>query len=188
MRRPLFIILSLHIFCISLFSREKCLEVNSLPVFTVIDKEVSAILDSFIIETQKCRDHYPSVSFIMYIDLYDNDDIPFGLGLELRKQEQSSDSIILYKHPNCRQVLVSHNDHLFQTIICKRPDFDNKIQPPNAILKKTETKQRVYYKEPSLDYFRENPVKGEIDYESQLLGWLYDYCHGQWIEAIKISF
>ena len=124
----------------------------------------------------------------MYIDSYDNDDISFGLGLELRKQEQSSDSIILYKHPNCRQVLVSHNNHLFQTIICKRPDFDNKVQPPNAILKKTEKKQRVYYKEPPLDYFRENPVKGEMVYESQLLGWLYDYYHGQWLEAIKISF
>jgi len=188
MKKTLYILLVLHIFSISLFSQNESLKTGSLPVFAVIDKDVSAILDSFIMEAQNCSSHYPSVAFFMYIDLYDNNDMPLGLGLELRKQEKHSDAKILYKHPNCRQILVSHNNHLFVTAICKYPDFDNKIHFPTAILKKTKKKHKVYYKKTPLNYFRDNPTKGEVIYENQLLGWLYHYYHGQWQEDVKISF
>lgn len=187
MKIVLYILLVLHIFCISLFSQNESLETGSLPVFVVIDKDVSAILDSFIMEAQNYSSYYPSVVFSMYIDLNDND-IPFSLNLGLDKQENISDSIILYKNPNCRQILVSHNNHLFVTAICKYPDFDNKIHFPTAILKKTRKKHKVYYREPSLDYFRDNPTRGEFIYENQILGWLYDYSHGRWQNAIKIIF
>ena len=188
MKRILYILLVLHIFCISLFAQNESLKTGSLPVFVVIDKDVSAILDSFIIEAQNCCSHYPSTVFSMYIGLLDNVNIPYSLNLGFDKQENLSDSIILYKHPNCRQILVSHNNHLFVTAVCKYPDFDNKVHFPTAILKKTNKKHKVYYKKPPLDYFRDNPTKGEVVYESQLLGWLYHYYHGQWQEAIKILF
>lgn len=187
MKIVLYILLVLHIFCISLFSQNESLETGSLPVFVVIDKDVSAILDSFIMEAKNYSSHYPSVVFSMYIDLNDND-IPFSLNLGLDKQDNISDSIILYKHPNCRQILVSHNNHLFVTAICKYPDFDNKVHYPIAILKKTRKKHKVYYREPPLDYFRDNPTRGEFIYENQILGWLYDYSHGRWQNAIKIIF
>lgn len=188
MKRMLYILLVLHIFSISLFSQDESLKTGSLPVFVVVDEDVSAILDSFIMEAQNCSNHYPSVAFFMYIDLYDNNDMPLGLGLELRKQEKLSDSIILNKHPNCRQILVSHNNHLFETIICKRPDFDKKVQFPTAILKKTRKRHKVYYKKSPLDHFRDNPTKGEVIYQSQLFRWYYYYYHGHWQEDVKISF
>jgi hypothetical protein len=171
-----------------LFSQNESLKTGSLPVFVVIDKDVSAIIDSFIMEAQKYSNHYPSFVFSMYIGLYEDNDIHFSLTLDLSKQEKISDSIILYKHPNCRQILVSHNNHLFETAICKYPDFNNKIHFPTTILKKTRKKHKVYYKKPSLDYFRDNPTKGEVIYENQLLGWLYHYYHGHWQEDVKISF
>ena len=181
-------LLVLHIFCINLFSQNESLKTGCLPVFVVIDKDVSAIIDSFIMEAQNYSRHYPAVVFSMYIDLYDNNDIPFSLNLGLNKQEKISDSIILYKHPNCRQILVSHNNQLFETTICSYPDFDNKIHFPTAILKKTRKKYKVYYKKTPLDYFRDNPTKGEIIYENQLLRWLYYYYQGYWQEDAKISF
>ena len=187
MKRILYILLVLPTFYISSYSQNESLETGSLPVFVVIDKDVSAILDTFIMETQNYSNHYPSVVFSMYIGLNEND-IPFRLNLDLNKQENISDSIILYKNPNCWQILVSHNNHLFVTAICKYPDFDNKIHFPTAILKKTRKKHKVYYKNPPLDYFRDNPTKGEVIYENQILGWLYDYSHGRWQEAIKIKF
>lgn len=124
----------------------------------------------------------------MHISLYNDNDVPFSLGLDLNKQEQLSDSIILYKHPNCQQVLVSHNNYLFETTICKHPDFDSKIHFPITILKKTMKMCKVYYKKTPLDYFRDNPIKGEVIYENQLMGWLYHYYHGNWQEGAKFSF
>lgn len=188
MKRVSYIFLVLHLFCISLFSQNERLKTGSLPVFVVVDKDVSAILDSFIMEAQNYTCHNTSVAFFMYIGLYDNKDMPWGLDLDLRKQETLLDSIILYKHPNCRQILVSHNNHLFKTAICKYPDFDNKVHFPTTILKKTRMKHKVYYKEPPLDYFRDNPTKGEFIYENQLLWWGYYCYHGYWQEDGKISF
>ena len=187
--KRIFVLLVLHLFSVSLFSQKESLKTGYLPVFVVIDKDVSAIIDSFIVEAQNYSSHYPSVVFSMYIGLNDNN-IPFRLSLGLDKQENISDSIILYKHPNCRQILVSHNDHLFVTAICKYPEpiLNKKNHPPTAILKKTREKHKVYYKKPPLDYFRDNPVRGEFIYENQILGWLYDYYHGHWEEAIKIIF
>ncbi len=187
MKRTLYILLVLHMFCISLFAQNESLKTGSLPVFAVADKDVSAFLDSFIIEAQNYNSHYLSIAFFMYIDLYDSKDMPYGLDLELRKQEEHSDSIILYKHPNCRQIVVSHNNHLFVTTICKYPNFDNKVRTPTAVLKKTKKKHKVYYQKPPLDYFRDNPTKDGVPYENKLFGWYY-YYHGHWQKEVEIIF
>lgn len=188
MKKTLYTLLVLQMFCTGLLSQNENLKTGYLPVFIVIDEGASAILDNFIMEAQNYISRYPSVTFSMSIGLHDNNDIPFSLTLDLNKQKNSPDSIILHKHPNCRQILVSHKGYLFETTICKYPDFDNEIHFPTAVLKKTRKKHKVYYKKTPRNYFIDNPTKGEVIYENQLLGWSYHYCDGHWQEDAKISY
>jgi hypothetical protein len=129
---------------------------------------------------------YPSINYFIYIDLMDNGNL--SLIVDSRKQKNLSDSIILYRHPNCLQILVQHRNCLIETIVCKLPYFDCKNCYPPEILKNLGMKQDIYYDEIPVDYFRDNPVKGEIPYEDQLTGWMYDYYDGAWQEAIKIYY
>jgi len=182
MKKMLFTSLILYLFCLNLFSQDEMLGKDSLPVYTVIDKDIAAIIDSFIMETRPIA--YPIIDFFIYIDIFDDNTL--NVVLDSRKGKRISDSIILYKHPNCFQVFVSHGNHLIETIICKRPYFDCKDCYPTKILKNLGIKQGVYYQEIPVDFYRDNLVKGEIPYEDLLTGWMYDYYEGKWHEAIKI--
>lgn len=170
------------ILCLSLFSQDEKLEKDSLLVYILIDEHVATIIDSFIMETQTIN--YPSIDYFIYIDLLDNDNL--SLIVDSRKQKNLSDSIILYHHPNCLQVLVLHHDRLIETIVCRLPYFDCTNCYPPEILKDVGIKQMVYYDEIPVDYFRDNPVKGEIPYEDQLTGWMYHYYDGEWHETMKV--
>jgi hypothetical protein len=182
--KKLFLFFVFSILCLCLFSQDEKLEKDSLPVYGVIDEYVAAIIDSFIMETQSIN--YPSINYSIYVDLLDNGNL--SLTMDYRKQKNLSDSIILYRHPNCSQILVLHHDRLIETIVCKLPHFDCKDCYPTEILKNLGTSQNIYYDEIPVDYFRDNPVKGEIPYEDQLIGWMYDYYDETWHEMIKIYY
>jgi len=180
--KKLFLFFIFSVFGLYLFSQAEKLRKDSLPVYVVIDEHVVAIIDSFIMANQSIN--YPAISYFIYIDLFDNGDI--SLNLNTRKQKRTSDSIVLYKHPNCFQVFVQHRGHLIETTICKFPNFDCNNCYPTEIIKDTGIKESIYYDEIPVDYFSENPVKGEIPYEDKLTGWMYNYYDGAWHEMIKV--
>jgi hypothetical protein len=180
--KKMFLIFGFSIFCLNLFSQEEKLEKDSLPVYVIIDEYVAAIIDSFMIDVQSIN--YHSIDYFIYFELFDNGNL--SLIVDSRKKKNLSDSIVLYKHPNCFQVFLQHSGRLIETTICKYPNFDCKDCYPDEILKDTGLKQSIYYDEIPEDFFRDNPVKGEIPYEDELTGWLYDYYDGEWHEAIKI--
>lgn len=182
--KKLFLFFIFSIFCGHLFSQEEKLKKDSLPVYVVIDEYVAGIVDSFTMDAQSIS--YPSINYFIYIDLFDNGDI--SLHLNTRKQKRTSDSILLYRHPNCFQVFIQHRGRLIETTICKFPNFDCKNCYPIEILKDTGVKQSIYYDEIPVDYFSDAPVTGEIPYEDKLTGWMYNYCNGEWHETIKIYY
>ena len=167
--------------CISLFAQDRALEKDSLFVYTVIDKDITAFLDTFILETRNVP--YPSKDYFIYINIGNNDYLE--IILDCRKQNEDLDSIILYKHPYYHQAFILHQDILFQanfesydvTNYCKLAEW----------LKKVHKKQCVYFKNPPPDFY-DNSGKGEIDYEDELMGWLVDFYDGKWQEIFKIYF
>lgn len=169
-------------FCLNLFSQNDLLEKDSLSVFVVIDENITAILDSFIISAQHSI-YYPSVIFVMYIDVYDNGDL--SLTLDLRKKEYS-DSVVLYRHPYSNQSFVLHLNELFQSNFRSYFDVTNYCKL-TELLKKQVIKQCVYFKEPPMGYYDMNR-KGEIEYEEMITTWGCNYYDGKWQDVIKIDY
>jgi len=146
--KKLFLFFIFSILWLSSFSQEDKLEKDSLPIYVVIDENIAAIIDSFIMDAQSINYHF--MDYFIYFDLFDNGN--FTLNLNTRKQKRTLDSIVLYKHPNCFQVFVQHSSLLIETTICKFPNFDCKNCYPIEILKDVGIKQSIYYDEIPVDY------------------------------------
>ena len=165
---------------ISLFAQDRALNKDSLFIYTVIDKDITVFLDTFIIETRNVE--YPSKDYFIYISIWDDD---LTIIMDCRKRKECLDSIILYRHPFFHQAFIQHQDILFQanfelsdtTNYCKLTD----------LLKKGHEKQCVYFNNPPPDFY-DTSRKGEIDYEDELMSWLIDYYHGKWQEKFKIYY
>lgn len=185
MKKVLCVLLGLQVLSLYLFSQSNG-KISSLPVYRVADKDLAVIIDSFIVAAKNCT-LYPSVDFFLYVSLYKDTSL-VRLILDLRKKEDSLEAKILYDNPNCRQILVCHNDCLLETTICEYPDFDRVSKLPDGLFKKTRKKQKVLYKEPPLDYFDANPVKGEVEYESQIFGWYYYYENNHWNMTMRVYY
>ena len=138
MKKVLCILLGLQVLSLCLFSQSKG-KISSLPVYRVADKDLAVIIDSFIVAAKNCT-LYPSVDFFLYVSLYKDTSL-VDLILDLRKKEDSLDVKILYDNPNCRQILVCHNDCLFETAICEYPDFDMVSKLPNGLFRKTRKRK-----------------------------------------------
>ena len=178
------IFLFLYFFCttgISLFAQDRALEKDSLFVYTVINKDITAFLDTFIMETHCIA--YPSKDYFIYVELGSNGYL--SIIMDCRKQKENSDSIIMFKHTYYHQAFILHQDILFRANFASM-DVTNYCKL-TEILEKVHIKQCVYLKD-SPQGFYDTSGKGEIDNEDELMGWLVDYYEGKWQEIFKIYF
>ena len=166
---------------IILFAQDDALKKDSLFVYTVVDKDITAFLDTFIVET--CSIDYPSKDYFIYVELGSNGFL--SIILDCRKQKESSDSIILFTHPYYHQAFILHQDILFRANFASM-DVTNYCKL-TEILEKAHKKQCVYFKNPSPNFY-DNSGKGEIDYEDMLMSWLVDYYYGKGQDIFKVYF
>ena len=176
----LFLFMFFYTAGIGLFAQDHALKKDSLFIYTIINKDVTAFLDTFIIETRSIK--YPSKDYFIYINLWDNDNLT--INLDCRKKIEGLDSIILYKHPHFQQAFILHKDILFQANF-ESDDVTNYCKL-TELLKKEYIKQCVYFKNPPQGFY-DTSGKGEIDYEDKLMSWLIDY-YGKWQVPFKIYF
>ena len=181
MKNFLFVYLFFLIASISLFAQDHTLKKDSLFVYTVLDKNITAFLDTFIIETRRIK--YPSKDYFIYVNFWGNDNLT--ISLDCRKQKEDRDSIILYQNPYFQQAFILHQDILFQANF-ESNDITN-YHKLTEIFEKVDERHCIYFKNPPLDFY-DLSRKGEIDYEDQLISWLIDYYLGKWQEIFKIYF
>jgi hypothetical protein len=153
---------------------------DSLPVFVIRDKNLSAIIDSFLVDVQSINYTLPVV-MALYIDFYENGSI--ALGVELLKQRKTSDSTILYLNPNFRQAFVLHQDVLFQ-VYFGAPSSKTLFEGLSGLLTELPTKQPVLFRERPKGFY-EIGRKGYFCYQDHLIDWSYFYINGIWESGAK---
>jgi len=181
MKKNAFLFLFFCIVCVELFSQKCDYITDSLFVYTVVDREITAIIDSFIIETQSIK--YLSMDYFLYFQL--RGDNALTIILDCRKKKEVSDSVFLFKNPHYNQAFILHQDILFKanftsddiTKYCNLSDF----------LKKYEKKQFVYFINAPSDFY-DISLKGEIDYEDELMSYLVDFHNGKLFEKVIFYF
>lgn len=168
----------------SVYAQEGRLERDSLPVFVIQDEGLASIVDNFIVEARKL-DYQSPATFHVYITLYNiglSDEIHFLL--DLRKQSEISDSLILYKNPHYHQAFIQHRDVLFRANITSYSDSFN-YHLLTKMLKVLPRKQSIFFKDPPPDLYELNR-RGGNPLEDTILDSFHEYDGKKWYHGIRI--
>lgn len=181
MKTITFCILFLCLFCSQGYAQDEVLERYSLPVFTIQDSELAAIVDEFLVVVQNIEGDYSSVLYIyVYIEQYYG---TIHFNLKLSKQIDTFDSLVLYKNPNYYQAFVQHNNVLFRLNIESYGSVFNYDLVTNMI-KRLPNKQSVYFKDPPPGYYDIN-LRGEGSTANSIYDSFHEYNGVEWYHGIR---
>lgn len=166
----------------SVYAQEGGLERDSLPVFVIQDREFASIMDNFIDKAQIIDCDAPT-AYHIYINLFDiglTDEIHFLL--DRRKQNESSDSLILYKNPHYHQAFIQHRDVLFRANIHSYANSFN-YHLLTKMLEVLPNKQSIYFKDPPPGFYDLNR-RGGNPLEDTIFDSFHEYDGSKWSHGI----
>ena len=176
------------LFCCTLYTgmyAQECgLQRDSLPVFVIQNRELASIVDDFISETQRINYDAPA-AYHIYISLFDrgsSDEMHFLL--DLRKQSENSDSLILYKNPHFHQAFILHRNVLFRANITSYAASFN-YHLLTTMLKALPRKQSIYFKDPPPDFYDLNR-RGGNPFEDTIFDSFHEYEGTKWYHGMRV--
>jgi hypothetical protein len=153
---------------------------SSLPVYSIIDSTLIEIIDRFLAENSLFIDS-SNVRFELVVMLFEEDIYSIDLNLtKPYKSTDSSGSIVMYKHPYCKQAIVQAHNFYFETLLCSRPIFDTTMALPTELFRSTEGGMNVKFLNAPVNYYVDNQIRGDFNYEDLIAGWLCEYEHQTW--------
>jgi len=164
----------------SVFAQKRGLERDSLPVFIIQDPELAFIIDTFIADSQKFINN-SSVTFHININL-GNDQM--SVSLELKEQNENSDSLILYKNSHCHQAFIQHDDILFFAYI-KSSTYAYNYDKLSKMIKRLSNKHSIYFQDPPPDFYDisewgGNPLEGLLFFS------FHEYADKKWYHGMRM--
>ncbi len=166
----------------SVYAQKGGIERDSLPVFVIQDRKFASIVDDFIDNAQKIDDH-TATAFNISITLSDiglTDEIQFWLNL--RKQSEFSDSLILYKNPHSHQAFILHRNVLFRANIDSYATSFN-YHLLTTMLKMLPEKRVVYFRDAPSDFYDLNRNGGN-PLEDTILESFHRYDGKKWSHGV----
>lgn len=172
------------LFCLmfypNLYARNEGIERDSLSVFEIQDLELAAIFDNFIDQAQNL-----DLEGAVFWTVFSRDDSIILVDLDVRKQPELSDSLILYKNPHFYLALVRHRNVLFRAYI----DFSATSHPMlKKMLRALPQKQSVYMKDPPSGYYDLNLRGGDPLRDTLLESFWFYYDNKEWREGLYIDY
>lgn len=186
MNRILVFVFFILFFKVFLVAQEKKCTINTFPVYTVANIELSFVIDSFIVECMndfRFQNHEDSLLFMMDFRLYN--DQRQTIVLNLVKYRMNSDTIYVYENPYLKQAFVERNGFLIYTRINANYYAFNYLNLENFIIKTNIVNVCIF--EPPPNYY-DIGIYGEMKYSDKLISWIIDFVDGEIFEIVKINF